>query len=344
MFELQKMLFERETTRTELLNYKSISTDEYVVSIYRNHSFELVEHTISAYLDYAEIKAKFEYSDYDDSLSFLNIDLSADLIIVWLDLGRYQIDNTDAFITERLNYLRRIYKGRILYIPFRGGILPEVNDQIVQYDLMNILPNETEKYMDVRLEKYTGTFINHKYCMKIAKELGLKYLPALLKPLLKAIVVDLDNTLYKGVLGEEGENNVVINDGYIELQKTLINYKNNGIFLCIASKNEREDVDSLFEKREDFPLKSGDFTQICASWDEKADSIEEIAQFLNIHPSSILFIDDNLGEIVKVKERFPEIHCIHANENSEVTNKILKSYPGLLKLNITAIKYAKRIQ
>ena len=134
MFELQKMLFERETTRTELLNYKSISTDEYVVSIYRNHSFELVEHTISAYLDYAEIKAKFEYSDYDDSLSFLNIDLSADLIIVWLDLGRYQIDNTDAFITERLNYLRRIYKGRILYIPFRGGILPEVliNKRIIK--------------------------------------------------------------------------------------------------------------------------------------------------------------------------------------------------------------------
>ena len=66
-----------------------------------------MEHTISAYLDYAEIKAKFEYSDYDDSLSFLNIDLSADLIIVWLDLGRYQIDNTDYILLLESGFCQR---------------------------------------------------------------------------------------------------------------------------------------------------------------------------------------------------------------------------------------------
>lgn len=335
MFELQKMLFEKQTTRTEFLNYKPVSRDEYVISIYRNHSFELVEHTISAYLDYAGIRAKFEYSDYDDSLSFLNINLSADLIIIWLDLGRYQSDRLEEFITERINYLCSIYKGYILYIPFRGKVLPAINEKVVQYNLMNILPCDSQKYMDIRLEKYTGTFINYKYCMKIAKDLGLNYIPSLLRPLLKAVIVDLDNTLYKGVLGEDGEKELYIDNGYIELQKTLKKLSQEGFFLCIASKNNEKDVREMFENRMDFPLEISDFTKICASWNEKRDSIREIAKFLNIDTSSMLFIDDNLGEIVKVKESFPEIHCVLANENSEITSDILKNYPGFLKLNVT---------
>ena len=75
MFNLQEQIFEKKLSRLDLYNFVNKSSNHYKVSIYRNHSFEVVEHTINLFLNYADINAKFEYSDYDDSLTFFNIDL-----------------------------------------------------------------------------------------------------------------------------------------------------------------------------------------------------------------------------------------------------------------------------
>ena len=86
--ELQKFLFEDNPSRLDLLNYprkESKDSEVYTISIYRNHSFELIENTIYPYLAYSGLSVKFEYSDYDDSLSFFNMNFSSDLLILWID-------------------------------------------------------------------------------------------------------------------------------------------------------------------------------------------------------------------------------------------------------------------
>jgi FkbH-like protein len=189
-----------------------------------------------------------------------------------------------------------------------------------------------DQFTDPRLESFSGTKLSAKACMEISKNLGLNYIPALLKPSIKAVIVDLDNTLYDGVLGEDGIEGITLTDSHKRLQQKLKELANKGFFLCIASKNNESDVLSLFNQRIDFPLKINDFTKICASWDDKTDSIYKISRFLNIGTESMLFIDDNIGELFNANEAYPNLHTIWARDDANITLKVLSNYPGLLKL------------
>lgn len=333
MLNLQELVFEKKMNRSDLYNYKNNSENNYKISVYRNHSFELIEHTINLYLDYANINANFVYSDYDDSLTFFNLDLSSDLVIVWIDLTRYDSKDADNFIKERLDYLSSIYKKQILFIPF-GGSLKIEKSNIITYDLSELENKLGYKYTDLRLEPFSGTKLSANAQMEISKNIGLKYIPSCLMPPIKAIILDLDNTLYKGVLGEDGYKNIELTQGHKQLQEKVVELFKQGFYICIASKNEEHDVIEMFDRRTDFPLKLENITKLCVSWSPKSKSISEIQKFLNIGIKDMLFIDDNLGEIASVKSAYPDINVILAKDNPSVTLNMLENYPRMLKLNI----------
>ncbi len=335
MVELQRFLFENKPSRRELLSYVPTSEREFSVCVYRNHSFELVEHTIGAYLDFAGCKCNFSYSDYDDSLTFFNIDKNADIFILWLDLGRYKQDNLSAFIKLRIGELKKIFKKPIIFIPVNGMISLD-DPTVVTLDVSPIKNELGDRFLDERLEGVSGTKLSSAALLRISKELGLRYLPACAMPALKAIVVDLDNTLYRGVLGEDGIDGIVLTEGHIRFQKLLKEKSAQGWFLCVASKNEKSDVLEMFEKRVDFPLKKSDFTVIEASWSPKSESMKSILQVLNIGVDSILFVDDNIGELAQMSAAFPSIKVLHAEEDADLTANILSYYPGLLKVDLKA--------
>lgn len=333
--ELQNFVFSSKTNRRQLLEYTSETEKKYKIQVFRNHSFELVEHTISAYLDYAGIGVSFEYSGYDDSFSFSEVDINADAIIVWVDAKRYNTDNVEAFLKSRLEHLRAIYSKAILLVPYGCDYKSEDNS-IVVFPLDDIKNELGSKFTDERVASVTGTSLSNAAMLKISKELGLRYIPAILKPSLKAVVVDFDNTLYKGVLGEDGIEGIEITEGHKKLQKYLKELSKKGIFLCAASKNEAEDVENLLEKRTDFEVKREDFTKMCVSWQPKAESIKEISEYLNIGIDSILMVDDNIGEVNALAFAYPELKLLHAKDDANETCEVLENYPGLLLLNTTA--------
>ncbi|MBQ3034620.1 MAG: HAD-IIIC family phosphatase [Alphaproteobacteria bacterium] len=332
---MQNFIFENKLTRNELLNYssKSENNKKFKISIYRNHSFELVENTIVPFLDYANIQADFIYSDYDDSLSFLNLDLNSDLVILWLDFTRYNNEKIDEFIQERVKYLTGIYSKKILFVPFESNLKIE-NNSIINYNLSKIKENLGERYLDLRLEKFSGTKLSPKALIEISKDLGLNYIPSILLPNIKALVFDLDNTLYKGVLGEDGINGVELTPEHKKLQEHIVELSKQGFFICLASKNEEDDVLKMFEERKDFPLQLKHIAKHYISWEEKSNAVTEIAKFLNIGIDSILFVDDNMGEIISMLNIHPQIKYILAKDNADITLEILKNYPTMLKLNI----------
>lgn len=333
-FELQAFLFEKETSRLDLINYAPTIAPSRRISVCRNHSFELIENTIKPYLEYAGLGVEFLYSSYDDSLSFLELDVTADMVILWLDLTNYKLPSLKNFIEQRITHLREIFTGNILFVPCGENIELSLESlQVERYDLSNLEAQLGDKFFDLRLEAFSGTKLSHLANIEISRDLGLNYLPALLTPNLKGIVVDLDNTLYKGVLGEDGVAGVLLTEGHRQLQTRLKGLSEQGFFVCIASKNDERDVAKLFEEREDFPLTMSDFVQIYANWGSKSDSISSIAEALNISTDSLLFIDDNIGELVSVLEVHPEINAIWAKDDASVTQHILSNYPGLLKLN-----------
>lgn len=330
---LQKFIFENNASRRELLNYTAKQPKKYLVQVFRNHSFELVEHTMGAYLDYAQIGVEFEYSGYDDSFSFLELKDNADLVLIWIDANRYESTIQD-FLQERIKYLKQVYSKPILVIPF-GEKFESAEQGICVYNLNELEEKMGERFRDKRAKAVTGTEISSKALMYISRELGLCYLPVLLRAALKAIIVDFDNTIYKGVLGEDGVDGVILTPGHKLLQERLKELSQKGFFLCAVSKNDASDVERLLEVRNDFPLKKEDFTKIYASWDSKADSIAKAAEYLNINTDAMVFVDDNIGELTTVEMAFPTIKCIHALEDAEVTEKILEQFPGLLKLSNT---------
>lgn len=335
IFNLQEQIFNHTLTRQDLLAYKPIASDVRKVNIIRNHSFELIENSMGIFLNYAKIKCEFLYSDYDDSLSFSDLDDSADLNVLWLDLGRYSIGSPEEFLNERVDRLLSIVSTNILVVCVRGRF-EMVHERIINYPTHSLQSQFGQKFFDLRMETFSGTPLSSNVCNYLSKDLALNYFSTLLKGNLKCIIVDLDNTLYEGVLGEDGVDGIVFSDGHREIQKTLRGYKDKGFFICISSKNEHSDVVKLLNENDNFLLKENDFDIIKANWNSKSQSIEEILDSLNIGQDSAVFIDDNLGELFEVRTSLSLLHQIHAQATEpRITNEVLQNYPSLRKFSVT---------
>lgn len=324
-----EILFGKKLNRLKLLNPQKKENDKNItISIYRNHSFEMISSVINSFLKFSNLFAEFNFSDYDDSLNFQFKE--ANFQIIWLDLDRYKTNNLEDFILERANVLRTQTNSPILIatVGKKEIIISNLPSDCYIININKELQNFGENIYDIAKEPFSGTKLSNKACLEFARILGLRYIPAILQTPIKAIVVDLDNTLYKGILGEDGIKNLIPN---IEFQQQLKFLKEQGFFLCIASKNEEVDVKEMFDKRKDFILKLEDFTTYQINWNNKADNIIKIAKALNIGLDSILFIDDNPAEIQNVE--YLGIKTILALDN---ISQILKYYPGLLKLKTSS--------
>jgi len=130
----------------------------------------------------------------------------------------------------------------------------------------------------------------------------------------KCIVLDLDNTLWGGVVGETGPLGIALGPGYPGIafqnfQRTLLCLWERGIILAIASKNNLTDVQEVFKKNPHLILKEEHFAAIRANWDDKSDTIVDIAKELNIGTDSMVFIDDSPLERERMRKERPEV-CV----------------------------------
>ena len=128
----------------------------------------------------------------------------------------------------------------------------------------------------------------------------------------KCIVVDLDNTIWGGVIGEDGMENVVLSDdgpgkAFFDFQKMLLNFSKTGILLAICSKNDTELAMAAISGHPSMILRSDDFAAIRINWDDKATNLRSIAQELNLGLDSLIFLDDSEHERQQVRFGIPEI-------------------------------------
>lgn len=135
----------------------------------------------------------------------------------------------------------------------------------------------------------------------------------------KCIVVDADNTLWGGIIGEDGLSGIALgNDfpgsAYRNFQKELLLLQKNGIMLAVASKNNESDFFEVFDKHDAMVLKKENFLEFQIHWNSKASSIRQISKKLNIGTDSIIFIDDNPKELDEVKTQIPDVTCLQVPE------------------------------
>ncbi len=130
---------------------------------------------------------------------------------------------------------------------------------------------------------------------------------ARLMPPYKAIALDCDNTLWKGICGEEGAFGIELDEPRRALQERMLEQRDAGMLLCLASKNNESDVLEVFRERTEMPLHLEHFTATRLNWNPKAESLASLAAELNIGLDSFIFIDDNAKECAEVREQAPEV-------------------------------------
>jgi FkbH-like protein len=128
----------------------------------------------------------------------------------------------------------------------------------------------------------------------------------------KVLILDLDNTLWGGVAGEDGINGIQLSEdgvgkAYRDFQKIIQASSKYGIIIAIASKNNESDVENIFKNHHSMVLKYDDFIIKKVNWGNKASSIIQIAEELNLGLNSIVFIDDSPYERDIVKQNIPEV-------------------------------------
>jgi len=123
----------------------------------------------------------------------------------------------------------------------------------------------------------------------------------------KVIALDCDNTLWKGICGEDGPLGVHVRGPWLELQHFMLRKYNEGMLLTLCSKNNEADVWEVFEKNPHIPLKKDHFVGWRINWNPKSENLRELAQELNLGMDSFILVDDSPTECYEVMTHCPEV-------------------------------------
>jgi FkbH-like protein len=129
----------------------------------------------------------------------------------------------------------------------------------------------------------------------------------------KCLVLDLDNTLWGGVIGDDGLEGIVLGAGsavgeaYLALQSYAKQLKERGVILAVCSKNDAGIAEAVFHKHPEMLLRRLDIAAFLANWDDKAENLKAIASGLNIGIESLVFVDDNPVERDRIRESLPMV-------------------------------------
>ena len=129
----------------------------------------------------------------------------------------------------------------------------------------------------------------------------------------RCLILDLDNTLWSGVIGDDGLEGILIGNGnptgeaHLQLQQTILALRARGVVLAVSSKNEDAMARLPFKEHPDMVLKEDHIAVFQANWSDKASNIRAIAQTLSLGLESMVFLDDNPVERLQVRRELPEV-------------------------------------
>jgi FkbH-like protein len=166
--------------------------------------------------------------------------------------------------------------------------------------LYPVVEYEDQKANEVSHVPYTRQFF-HAMGTVIARRFYRIHTPAH-----KVLVLDCDNTLWQGVCGEDGALGVNVGPAYRDLQEFILVQRDAGILVCLCSKNNEEDVWSVFEKNPGMLLKREHFASSRINWQPKPENLQSLSAELRLGLDSFIFLDDSPIECAEVEARCPE--------------------------------------
>ena len=349
----------------------NIKSNSYDISILSNITINQIKEILEYSLRKENIKANVRIGDYDnivqDSLKYKD---SNSVFIFWeicnlIDGLQYKIElfnendlnelleKTKSEIDLVLKNLEKtslILFNKFTSIPFYYSNITKSNlekfaDQLNQY-LEDIIPKNVKlvdlgkiianvginKCIDLRYYSSSKALYTIEFFKTYAEYIKPFIISANGKSK-KVLIFDCDNTLWKGILGEDGFDNIEMSprtkDGSIfyEIQHIALSLNQQGILIGLCSKNNPRDTEEVIKSHPDMQLKDEHITINKSNWSDKVTNLRKIAKELNIGLDSLVFVDDSAFEVNLIKKQLPEITVLQVPER-------LYEYPKMLRENI----------
>ena len=346
-FELVKLNRNRVSDKTNL-----------EVSILSNLTVNYLKEVLDYQLNNEKPSFNIKLGDYDNIVqdSFNN---KSDFCIIFLDLSNYfdgihyKIDLYDEFqlnelfekitndiylITNNLKNKKKVFINKFTSSPFFNELIYKSNMEILasrlnefldRLDIDNLYLIEINKiFMELSLEKsisyrdfysskslYTIDFFI-SYCKRISYVFN--YLNGKIS---KSLILDCDNSLWSGVIGEDGMDGVKMSSKntkgvfFNEVQYLCKILINKGVIFGLCSKNNYEDVQNVIDNHTDFLINNDDIVIKKVNWIDKASNLMEISKELNIGIDSLVFVDDSDFEINLVNDIIPNIKTFQVSKS-----------------------------
>lgn len=165
-------------------------------------------------------------------------------------------------------------------------------------------------------------------------------------PKAKVIVLDADNTLWGGIIGEDGINGIALGPEYpgnafVDFQRRLLDYQQRGFILALCSKNNPADLDQVFKEHPHQILRDEHFAARRVNWLPKPDNLVSLAEELNLGLDSFVFVDDSVHECAAVHHRLPQVEVIRTPTRPVDLPGCLDQVARLEVLSLTAEDRAK---
>jgi FkbH-like protein len=301
------------------------------VHIIRNEAWEpYLEHSanIAAKMD---IKIEFSLSPYDDTLnSILGSPLKPNYII-WFNWSRVQTSSIHLLF-DRISDAKRNHASSNWYLVMPSHWTPEVRTEVsLQAELHGWLTDQIIDFIDFGPgENPPKLGFTRSELDFISFKLGTYIAMGCSDTRIRALVVDLDNTLYKGVIGEDSPDEICVTESHLQLQQFIADISYAGVLVFIATKNNPSDVDLAFELNFLPRLPRSRITSVFSGWNEKSKSMTEIISLLNFSERNILFIDDNGRELTEMAASCPDVLTLSAFS----TEQLLSALRGAISFQI----------
>ena len=266
---------------------------------------------------------KNKISELENLIQQFNNNLNSKLIITNFNIPSYSpngiIETKNEFsfhemIEEINNALRNISKQ---------------NDSVYVYNFNNFISKFGEKNIFDYRKFYVGDIqIAFNFIPYLANDL-MGYIKPFSSKNKKCIVLDLDNTLWGGIVGEDGFDGIELGHtsngkAFVDFQKHLLSLWHQGIILTINSKNNYDDAMKVIQEHPNMILREKNFASIQINWNDKAQNLNQIASEINIGTNSMVFFDDDKINQERIKQEFPEVLTIELPKDSSQYSSILK--------------------
>ena len=382
MFE-KKNLIEILSSKKKLENKKKIKI-KIISNIILNNLSEILEYYLSEIGFFSEITV----GDYDNIIQETQKTENYDLIIIYYEVCNF-VDGFDTYLfTKDKSYLEKIIKKVKKDLDFISNNIPKDKmiffnkftyrgfvNHLNNYKDLNCIVDELNKYIqdlnnknlilidienifaEIGLDKCIDTRLFYSSKVLYKATFFIEYSKLIISILInklglgkKVLILDCDNTLWKGIVGDDGPEGIEMSKNtelglyFYKVQKILKSYKEKGILICLCSKNNPENVDEILENHPDMQLKNNDIIIKKVNWEEKYKNITEISNELNIYPDNFIFLDDSDFEINAVKHFLPQVMCVQVPKDISEYPKIILQLSAVLEIKSFTSEDKKKYQ